>query len=536
MIVFFDGFWGGFFEKTNAVHVDFFLDLLRNVYDEPIEIGTFETSDILVDNTQVNNSHRTKKVWRHTYLFSGESYIREDFKEYDCVLYGKRTHDNIVNCPLYIPYTACSKLVFSSGLTSVPSKQAVVIITNPAGSVRKSFLERLEREMDVVYAGNYKNNIGGALKFYYNSQEFVDFIKDYKFVVSMENSELDTYITEKICHGLYAGNVPVYWGSPRVKDYFNESRILRLENLNYDGLIRRMKTMTDKEWLDIARAPIFNTFGKDYTTCAISKEIKNLLFSKEFPLLKQVYVISNKEFEPSRYSRCLNMLRNLGLKDENMKFVCPTYKHILSDYHLRKYRKSDKIRYLGRDSLRRGELSLILNYRSVMEDIEMRYLGGKFLVLESDSYTLANINDFNVCLQFLNDKEWNLIHVGSRDGPETFPWGPANLVPWVAPNYELMKHIATVDNIRLESGLQFIRKFHTNCTDSLLWSYTGVQTFLNHMKTNEDYSVPFDYYVIEKAYTDMSFRYYWCIPGYFNQESNNNLTMSTLKTDIFNPE
>jgi hypothetical protein len=48
----------------------------------------------------------------------------------------------------------------------------------------------------------------------------------------MENAREDTYITEKITHGFVSGNIPIYWGSLRVTDYFNADRFINVENVD----------------------------------------------------------------------------------------------------------------------------------------------------------------------------------------------------------------------------------------------------------------------------------------------------------------
>ena len=50
MKVYFNGWYGGFFEKTNpGLHVQFFLDLFKNVYNQDCEVGTLEESSILCE-------------------------------------------------------------------------------------------------------------------------------------------------------------------------------------------------------------------------------------------------------------------------------------------------------------------------------------------------------------------------------------------------------------------------------------------------------------------------------------------------------
>ena len=278
--VFFTGFWSGFFERTNPNHIGFFIRLLSGVYGETVESGDFNTSDVLVENTQVSPSVRRSKQWRHTYLFSGESYIRDDMLEYDCVLRGKKTCGNIVNCPLYISYLHCNPRSFACNIEAVPKKEVLAIISNHGGRERNFFLDKLEKHMSVTYAGHYKNNTGGPIQACYNTGEFIEYVRQFKFVIAIENSRLDndTYITEKICHGLFAGCVPVYWGSPCIKEYFNEKRVLVIDdNSSLDSMIEHMKSLNDDEWLQVVNSPVFTDHGSTFGIDTIVADIRNCL-------------------------------------------------------------------------------------------------------------------------------------------------------------------------------------------------------------------------------------------------------------------
>ena len=111
MKIYFNGWFGGFIEKTNpGLNVDFFLNLFEKVFKKKCEIGNLENSEILCEFCMLLNTSGTKlktKTWKHTFLMSGESDLRscEKFKnEYDCILWMERNNKNIINIPLHIAY------------------------------------------------------------------------------------------------------------------------------------------------------------------------------------------------------------------------------------------------------------------------------------------------------------------------------------------------------------------------------------------------------------------------------------------------
>ena len=53
-------------------------------------------------------------------------------------------------------------------------------------------------------------------------------LADYMFSIAVENANYDTYFTEKLTDCFACGTVPVFYGSPRVTDYFNPDGIIWL--------------------------------------------------------------------------------------------------------------------------------------------------------------------------------------------------------------------------------------------------------------------------------------------------------------------
>lgn len=547
MKVFFNGFWSGFFDNTNGVNTTFFLKLMKNVYNEHIEISYDPNeADILIENTQTTNSYLEHKKWIHTYLFSGESYLRQDYYKYSCVLYGNRNRDNIVNVPLYVPYYVSS---FSEdyithnikpSVQKVPENDILVMISNPGGIIRNKFIEELEKNFKVTFAGNYKNNIGGSFPHYYSSPEFRDYIGKFKFLLSMENSEEDSYITEKITHGLLCGSIPIYWGSKRVTDYFNSDRIIEVKDtLDFDNVINTMKNMSDEEWLRKVNLDPFTNFGTNYTICNIARHIKNLIFEKPFPLMTKLIMICNNDYEPERYTKLLNMCEKLGLKDYNYEFICPTYKHTITDNIMTKYVKTNRIYRLRSIPIRKSEISLFLNFKAVFEYIEKTYKDGIFLVLEADAFALPEIINFNNCLSKLYKKQWSGINISSDGGSKVSLNKNESYVEQLGYRNGLTQFEKTIleehciedlSNID-DKDVRFMRKYHTRCTDSQLWSYNGCCQMLNALNNDTNFDIPMDYYFTSKFETDINIKYYWSDETYFDQASNRGIEKSTIQID-----
>lgn len=55
--------------------------------------------------------------------------------------------------------------------------------------------------------------------FHLNSVEQLTFIARYKFIIAIENTVCDDYVTEKLWRAIHLGVVPIYLGSPTVRDW-----------------------------------------------------------------------------------------------------------------------------------------------------------------------------------------------------------------------------------------------------------------------------------------------------------------------------
>jgi hypothetical protein len=520
MKIFFNAFWSGFIEKTNPVHVEFFLELFSKVFNTSCEIGDINTSNILIESNDGNSVLKFKK-WDYTILFSGESYTKKDYKLYDIFLCGSRNKENIINCPLFIPFIYCNKKLerleeFDKyQRIELPEKDVLVVMSNPQGVIRNKFLSQLEKKFNITYAGNYKNNIGGSISHDYNSEQFADYVKDYKFIVTMENSIGDTYITEKIIHGLLVNTIPIYWGSSRILDYFNRDRFLIYDENNFEHIVAKMSDVLNKKekYLEIVNNRIFSTNKLWRNIDDISRDIRKhfIIKSKYFNPISQIYFICEKEFENERFHRLEKMIESLQIDSNQYKFICPTYKHLISKDTYKRWVKKPLNELLNwvKRPLRNSELSLFINFMTCLEDIDKRYLEGFFITFESD---ILLIDNNLILLSKLWEsvdkykKEWELIHFGY----------PAT-------------HNKSIINPSDEIGL--FRTYTTRCTDTLLWNKKGVEMFLQYVKTLDEFCEPFDHFICRFLETDKDFRHLLTTVPFFIQASNYKGEYSTIQND-----
>ncbi len=262
MKVFFNAFWDGF--DSNPRSLEFFTKILSAVFSVPVVRGEKMADCELLVESGFGPSVLSLKKWRASFLFMGESWTRANWRNYTVVMSGQALTDSptVVHVPLYLLYLygMSDDPVPVQTAKPMPKADVIAIISNPRAGVRTEFLDELDRHFKVCYAGSYKNNIGGKLKPAYGTPEFFHFISKFKYVITMENSAQDAYITEKIFHGFFAHNVPVYWGAPLIKDYINPARFLEVRNGSpeeFTRVIAEMKRLAADEaaWQSVVSQP-----------------------------------------------------------------------------------------------------------------------------------------------------------------------------------------------------------------------------------------------------------------------------------------
>ena len=119
------------------------------------------------------------------------------------------------------------------------TKFCCFIVSNPKAKKRIDFFQKLDKFKRVDSAGKHLNNIG----YFLDGGTFVkmDFIKDYRFVISFENASSVGYTTEKLIEPLLVGAIPIYWGNPAIGKEFNKKRILYYDDFpSEEALIEKI--------------------------------------------------------------------------------------------------------------------------------------------------------------------------------------------------------------------------------------------------------------------------------------------------------
>jgi hypothetical protein len=286
----------------NNLDLTFFYKIFEKTFNTKIELSTLEDSEILFESVFGNNTLLYHKKWVYTFLFIGESdrrlpafmnnrLIQNTFKHYSCVLKGELDNNNIINVPLFTLYSYAFNFTynfmgfkdprFNNWITKIPPKNVCVIVSSPDSEGRDLFFNKLGEKIHIDYAGAYNNNVP-QIDHFHCSHDFIKFVSQYKFIISMENSKNKTYITEKILHGFAANTIPVYWGSDYINEYFNEERYINVKSFNdndmNEAVDKILKLVNDNDkYLEIINKPIYKNNKNPFKIDDISNKIQRLL-------------------------------------------------------------------------------------------------------------------------------------------------------------------------------------------------------------------------------------------------------------------
>jgi len=235
----FSDFWPGFIKDNN-----YFFNLLSLKYNVTIN----DNPDVLFFSSY-GDSYLNYKCSRIFYSAENE---KADFSACDLAL----TFDHVYNdrhfrLPLYVLHIDRANNL--SELTSELSKEKALevwnskkkfccmVVSNGNAKERIHFFNDISSFRKVDSGGRFMNNVGGPVK------NKLEFIKDYKFVISYENSVYSGYTTEKILEPYFVNSIPVYWGNPEINKDFNPSTFINASNFNANAEVLDLMTRIEND-------------------------------------------------------------------------------------------------------------------------------------------------------------------------------------------------------------------------------------------------------------------------------------------------
>ena len=216
------------------------------------------------------------------------------YETYDVVLCSHgAVRDNIIDCPLFVYYCYGSSRLerlqpiyrYIKAYWLIPERFCCMIVSNGNVEARNKIFHLVNQYKRVDSAGEYMKNIGVVLDCHYTSEEFINFIAQYKFIICFENTIEGTYITEKIINPFLARTIPIYYGTNYCNQVFNKDAFLYLEDeseRSYRALLERIKELDDDDtkYLHMVNQQVFNpsfNYSNIYDVAEIANRVELIL-------------------------------------------------------------------------------------------------------------------------------------------------------------------------------------------------------------------------------------------------------------------
>ena len=113
----------------------------------------------------------------------------------------------------------------------------------------------------------------------YSSIELLNIFSRYKFIVVMENSHQDGYITEKIFNVFQSGSIPIYDGAPDIEHFINPGSFLSFDDDELLDKIHHLEA-SEKEYDKMVSQPKINNCVIGNITSTTQNYLDDLLLEK----------------------------------------------------------------------------------------------------------------------------------------------------------------------------------------------------------------------------------------------------------------
>jgi len=212
----------------------FFLDLLSPYYD-----FTFDDTPDFLFYSHIGHRHR---LYNCTKIFHTQEKYWPNWKECDYAAVSVLVDDpRSAYLPIYAFDGRKEKLIRTSVSDPVAIRASkphfcslLCAYVDRTVKRRAQFFHALNRLRKVDSAGRALNNTGYRLPPGDRYQVKVDWLASYRFNISFENTRRAGWCTEKLVDPLHVNTIPIYWGDPRVKEFFNPESFICRDDFSSD--------------------------------------------------------------------------------------------------------------------------------------------------------------------------------------------------------------------------------------------------------------------------------------------------------------
>lgn len=250
-------FWSDFDPNNNI-----FTNLLKEYFDVIVCQDFYDWSDDIdilfcgsmndvADRLQLyyfyKNENNPKKTKTKIVYYSGENnYPNFDFCDYAIGnISDLHRFKRYFRFPTWAYYTYAHNITLDEPINEISDEDfsnknfcSFVVSNNLfADPMRNYLFEEISKVNHIDSGGKFANNISYNIGL--TEEDKINFLKQYKFNLACENSDVNGYVTEKIVDAFAANVIPIYWGNEYVLHDFNHDSFIYVNEF--------MKDIDDKE-------------------------------------------------------------------------------------------------------------------------------------------------------------------------------------------------------------------------------------------------------------------------------------------------
>lgn len=260
----------------------------------------------------------------------------------------------------------------------------------------------------------------------YHSPELLNLIQEYKFVLCIENSYSDGYITEKIFNCLYAQTIPLYMGSTKILNYIHQDRIIHLLD-KPQNVFAKIMSINDESYNRIIQ---ISAIEPQYNDENFKAELQHFIENWQPRLRPLVYYI-NLDRRPDRSTEFLQKIKSTSLANSIIKRFSAIDGTCLQDNLAKRNWDRDPIilllahmRNKNNPSMRPGVLGCFLSHYFLLKELfnDPSVADNQIVYIFEDDVFYSKDDFESALLEIQNfNQPWDLLFVGGR-------WN-ANFVP-----------------------------------------------------------------------------------------------------------
>ena len=255
-IVFHD--WTGQVDEKDEI---FFQNLFSNIMDRYDKINVYSVmgnNEVIKYPNQINIQMSGESYYRDTNMFDLNFIPAPDSSSPNVIIFPIAGFNTLVRFNDKI-----NSLTLARNYSFPKQKFCLFAVSNCGCEQRNQMFTQLSTYKTVDSCGRCMNNMGQNCPGSYFSQEYFDFVSQYKFMICFENTSQPNYFTEKLVNAYMTGTIPIYWGCPNIDEFVNTDAFLCLSpnftQQEMDQLIEKIKYLDNNEnaYKEMYEKPLF---------------------------------------------------------------------------------------------------------------------------------------------------------------------------------------------------------------------------------------------------------------------------------------